>query len=165
MIIELLNWIGLDPATCLYWIFGISITLFVLDIFFQTELITWGALVLFSTYLTLLVEHYTDMSTLWSVLLFCAILGIFIYIYCTVWRKFVKALLEKTLMRNAAKEQTERASGQTGIFRKISGSYFVELEGELWQASCDSEPLSAFSDQDEVSIIKCDEGAILFKRK
>ncbi len=165
MIIELLNWIVLTPATCLYWIFIISLTLFILDIFTQTEIITWCAMTLFSIYLTLLMEYYTDISTLWSVLIFCVIWGLFAYLYCTVWRYFVKALIEKTLMRNAAKEQTERVDGQVGTFRNINDTYFVEWEDELWAASCPSEPITNFTDRQEVTIIKCDEGQIIFKRK
>lgn len=165
MIIELLNWLGLDPATCLFWIFVITLTLFVLDIFAQTGIISWLSMIIFSFYITLLVEHYTDISWAWSVLIYGIVLGIFVFLYTTLWRKFVKNLLEKTLLRHAAKEQTERASGQIGTFRRIGKEEFVELEGELWPAKCEGEDSNNFSDQDNVEIIKCEEGSIFFQRK
>lgn len=163
---ELFNLLNIDVLTFLHWMLAISITLFIIDIFLQTELISWGALLVFAIYFTALLESKLDLPIQWLCLVFIIFLSLAFVFYYTVWCKLVRPVINKSLLRQATVEYSERASGQKGTFRIIDGKNFVEWDGVLWQASDLSAdvPLHQLCDQEEVTIVKSELGKLTIKK-
>ncbi len=163
---ELFNFLNIDVLTFLHWMLAISITLFIIDIFLQTELISWGALLVFALYFTALIESKLDLPIQWLCLVFILFLSLAFVFYYTVWCKLVRPVINKSLLRKATTEYPDRAAGQKGSFRIIDGKNFVEWDGELWQAvaSEDKQKLSQFHDREEVTIVKSELGKLTIKK-
>ncbi len=153
--------------TFLHWMLAVSITLFILDIFIQTEFISWGSLLIFALYFTMLLEANFDIPTQWLLLIFIIFLAIAFVFYYAVWCKLVKPSINKSLLRKATIEYADRASGETGVFRIIDGKFFIEWDGILWQASnVDTDvPLNNYADQEEVTIVKSELGKLYINKK
>lgn len=164
MINELFQLLNIDVLTFLHWMFAISITLFILDMFIQTEFVSWLALLLFSIYFTLLLEANFDLPTQWLLLVFILFLSLAFVFYYAIWSKLVSPIIKKSLLRKATVEYADRAAGQIGIFRRIDDNSFVEWDGQLWQASS-SQHLSQFQDREEVLIGKSELGKLTINKK
>ncbi|MFI3290553.1 MAG: hypothetical protein R3Y46_01590 [Opitutales bacterium] len=164
MIQELFNLIGISPFTVLHWIFAISLTLFILDIFFQTEVISWGALFFITVYFTSLTSSMLDIPMQWDILIFIIYLALAFTFYYTIWYSIVGSAAKKTLLRKATPEQHERVVNESGVFRIIEGQYFVEWNGELWNASS-KEDIKNFTDKELVKIEKSEAGCLFIVKK
>lgn len=164
MTIELFDFIGLDALTFLHWMFAISISLFILDFFINTEIITWISLLLFSIYFTLLIEIKMSVPIQWSFIIFVFFLILSFVYYSFIWLKILSPAIKKSLLQNAAVEQQDRAVGDVAVFRIIDGNYFIEWDGELWGAVSNSEKLSNFDDLEKIFIEKSELGKFFINK-
>ena len=160
MIISLLNSLGLNPLLAIHWILAVSATLFVLDVFFQTEFLSWIALVCFAAYFSVLADYKFDLPVQWSALIFIIFLSLALFLHYACWRKFLSPAVLRLFMKNAAPEIDERAVGEFATFRVIGGNRFAEWNGELWGVDS-SRDLGEFSDGEKVKILKKQDGKII----
>lgn len=162
MIYILLQYFGVNSFTFMHWILAVSITLLFLDaIFSQTEILSIIAIALFVDYLMGFLGNLIPVQ--WFVVLYVLLMMLALYLYATLWRKFVLSFFKKTLLRNASDESYEVMIGQKGVFRKIEGSEFVSWNGELWQIESPSS--HAFQDGDAVFITGNKSGKLTIKKE
>lgn len=162
MMTDFFQFLNIDALTFLHWMLAVSISLFILDIFCQTEFISWVSLLTFALYFTLLIEHNMDLPVQWVFIVFFLFLTLAFVFYYAVWSKMINPAIKKSLLRKATVEYADRATGQTGTFRRIDEQCFVSWDGELWQAATDKaeEKLSQFEDREEVTITKSELGKL-----
>ena len=118
----------LDPSLSgLLWVIAIGLTVIVIDVFFETEILSVAALLGISIYLTLLF----DVALKWRVLLgFSSWLTVTALFYL-VWKRFVAPLMRKGIA-GGIDESSLSATGATGEYRLIDGKAFVYWNGDLW---------------------------------
>lgn len=112
----------------LQWAPAIAITLLVLDLFFNTELISWLALICMAAWGT----YLTGPAWEWSVLVFIIYLGVSIAFYYALWVSFVRPCVAKTLLRNAAPEDDELMVGRHGTVVGEGEAMHLRIADELW---------------------------------
>src|SRR5690554_4636258 len=96
----------------------IGILLIIIDLFFQSDLPTYIALVLFSTAFFMLVVNFNIILRLiFSVLFFLVLIVIHHY----VWKTTVLLLVDKLFAKDRYKAGIEGLVGNTGIVRIIDG--------------------------------------------
>ena len=100
---------GIDHGTFLHIMLAVAITLLVLDIFICTELLSWGALLLFAAWGTWLVGAPWQ----WSVLVFIGFLALVCVLYYTLWVQCVRRVVMDLILRRAPMESTEQVAGKT----------------------------------------------------
>lgn len=136
----------------LFWVVAICLSAIVADVFFETEILSLGALLGISVYLSLLV----DVPLQWRVLiiLFCwlVVTGLFYLI----WKRFVVPLIRRGFTRGID-ESLNTAVGSTGILRRIDGKVFVYWNGDLWPI-VETEENRTLDDRSEVLIAAVEGG-------
>jgi len=133
------------------WVLAIALTILVLDVFFETEILSVAALVGISIYFALLF----DVSMKWKILiaLFCwlAVTALFF----AVWKRAIAPLIRRCLPAGA-NESIHSALGAVGEYRHIAGKNFVEWNGDLWPVDLDptggSDDPPSFADHQKVTI-------------
>lgn len=110
MLTELLN-----SGTFLHWMLAVGLTLLVLDIFINTELLAWVALVIFAAWGTWLL----GLPIQWSVLAFIVFFALAVAIYYTLWVQVVRRAVQGLWLRKAPAETVDTFAGKTG--RVIGG--------------------------------------------
>ncbi|MGN0836191.1 MAG: NfeD family protein [Akkermansia sp.] len=99
-----------DTGSFLHWMLAIGITLLLLDVFFNTELLSWLALVIFAAWGTWL----AGLPLQWSVLVFCGFLALAVGLYFTMWNQLVRPFVMRVLLRSSPRESIEALSGRQG---------------------------------------------------
>lgn len=142
----------LDPSLQGFlWVLAIALTVIVLDVFFETEILSIAALIGISIYFALLF----DVSVKWQVLIalvcWLAVTGLFY----AVWKRLIAPLIRRCLP-SGADEAIHSAVGAVGEFRLIGGKTFVQWNGDLWPVDLDPESAGAetfpFTDHEKVTI-------------
>ncbi|MBR5894044.1 MAG: hypothetical protein IKZ13_00700 [Akkermansia sp.] len=123
----LADFLWISDGVFLHWLLAIALTALVLDVFFQTEVVSWGALVAFAIWATC----KCDLPTQWSVLLFIVFLGIAIALYCAVWKQLLSRFTNKVLMKNAPKEVLDGYVGGKGEICGEGSNMCVKYNTEL----------------------------------
>lgn len=123
----LADFLWMSDGTFLHWLLAIAITALVLDIFFQTEVISWGSLVLFAVWAT----TKCDLPIQWSILVFILFLGISITLYYTLWKQLLDRFIFKQLLKNAPKEALDSIVGGKGEIRGEGSNMCVLYNSEL----------------------------------
>lgn len=167
MMTDLFQLLDIDVLTFLHWMLALSLSLFILDIFIQTEFLSWLSLILFAAYFTLLIQTHWLLPIQWSFIIFFLFLVLAFVFYFLEWSRVIKPIIQKSLLKHATAEHDERAVGGTGIFRIIDGQYFVEWDGILWKAvkgeNCP--PLSQLCDCEKVTITKSEAGTLSIEKQ
>lgn len=100
---------GVGHGTFLHIMLAVGITLLVLDVFVNTEFLSWVALVIFAGWGTWLVGAPWQ----WSVLVFIGFLSLACVLYYVLWVQCVRRVIMGWMLRNAPRESTEQISGQS----------------------------------------------------
>ena len=124
-LIEILpNWL-LIPE----WLLALSLTLFVVDLFVPTEIISWIGLWMLSGYLTWRIGAPLP----WCIIVFIIVLVMFSLLYYYGFRVFVSMALAKYLQRNAPPERIDAINGAVGEVHFVAGKPMFRWNGdELW---------------------------------
>ncbi len=157
---DLFQFLNISPLTALHWMLAVAISLFILDIFLQSDFVSWLALILFSAYFSLYLDVSMSFPLQWLLLLFIVTLGLLFVFYYTVWAKLVSPIVKKLLLRNATAELHDRAAGQLATFRQIEGNDFVDWNGELWAANVNLSSARP-QDGDQIRIIRSESGKMI----
>ncbi len=145
----------LDPSLQgLLWVVAIGLTIIVVDVFFETEILSVGALLGISIYLSLLF----DVDVKWRVLIALLCWLVMTALFYAVWKRFVTPLIRRSFSKGMA-EAIHLAVGATGEFRLIDGKAFVYWNGDLWPVDLDEDGAETadkgddrFNDRDKVII-------------
>lgn len=103
-----MEFLGIETGTFLHIMLAVGITTLVLDIFFNTEVLSWFSLLIFAAWGTALVAAPWQ----WSVLIFIGFLAVACVIYYTIWVQGVRRLVMGLLLRRAPQESMEQVGGK-----------------------------------------------------
>lgn len=101
--------LGIEHGTFLHIMLAVALTLLVLDVFANTEFLSWVSLLLFALWGTCL----TEAAWQWSVLIFIGFFALACLFYYLLWSRCVRPLVMNLIMRNAPQESTEQAAGKS----------------------------------------------------
>lgn len=114
------------------WLLALALTLFVVDIFIPTEIMSWCGIFALSGYLTWRI----NVPILWSIIVFVLALTFFSLLYYSVFRVFARATFEKFLQRNAPPERIDAVNGAVGTVHFVGNKPMFRWNGdELWPIS------------------------------
>lgn len=158
----------LDPSIPgLMWVLAICLTIIIADVFFETEILSVGALIGVSIYVSLLFDVNLKWRILVGFICWLAMTGLF-YV---VWKRFVTPLIRRAFTKGM-NESILSAVGATAEFRLIDGKPFVYWNGDLWPAEQDkgsekgasSGPSDCqFQDHEKVVITHAENGTFRFR--
>ncbi len=135
------------------WLLALALTLFIVDIFVATEVLTWTAFAAIATYVT----WRLDPSPLWAILTFITVFsGTVFAFYRLGGRAFIGKLLDCTVLRNASKTTLENVVGQTGIVCWRNNQAFLKWNGELWPI--DTSSAVSLPEGESVQVVKFHDG-------
>lgn len=142
----------LDPSLQGFlWVLAIALTVIVLDVFFETEILSIAALIGISIYFSLLFDVSIKWQVLIALLCWLAVTGLFY----AVWKRMIAPLIRRCLP-SGADEAILSAVGAVGEFRLIGGKTFVRWNGDLWPVDLApdfaSEETIPFADHEKVTI-------------
>ena len=135
----------LDPSfEGFMWVIAIALTVIVLDVFFETEILSVAALLGISVYFSLLF----DISVKWKLLiaLLCWI-GVTALFY-RFWKRAIAPLI-RNLINTGENEAIHSAVGASAEFRLIEGQPFAYWNGDLWPLELKEEQ---FEDRQKVIV-------------
>ncbi len=156
MVYILLQYLGVGSFAFMHWLLAIAITLLLLDVFVQTDVLSIISVFIFAEYAAGFLCNIIPIQ--WYIAIYILILMAAFYLYAIIWRKIVYNLLKKTLLRNAAAESYDNMAGEEGVFRKIENREFVFWNGELWQVEYSS--TCNFRDGEKIHITKNHNGKL-----
>lgn len=110
MSILLADFFGISNATFLHWMLAISLTLLVLDVFCNTEVLSWVSMLVFALWATM----QFDLPVQWMVLVYVLVLIVCAVFYYTLWTHCVRRLVMDGVMRNAPREAQDNLAGTPG---------------------------------------------------
>jgi hypothetical protein len=153
----------LDPSLQgLLWVLAIGLTIIVIDVFFETEILSVGALLGISIYVSLLVDVDVKWRVLIALLCWLAMTALFYLVTPLIQRGFSKGMAESI----------HSAVGATGEFRLIEGKAFVYWNGDLWPVDLDEDGGDGadaddgrFSDRDKVTIKTVTNGVFTIEKR
>ena len=108
--ILLADFFGISNGTFLHWMLAISLTLLVLDIFCNTELISWLSMLTFALWSTM----QFNLAVQWMVLVYILVLIASAVFYYTIWTHCVRRLIMEGLLKNAPREAQDNLVGTPG---------------------------------------------------
>ncbi|MCH2204337.1 MAG: hypothetical protein MK132_00480 [Lentisphaerales bacterium] len=139
------------------WIFAISFTVILLDIFFNTEVLSALALLTVSVYLAAL----CDVSLKWQVLIVLISWLISSLLFFGIVRKLMIPLIQKLIPRGRD-ETIHEAVDAMAEFRLIDDKPFVSWNGDLWPLKNDD--TTEFNDHEKVRIEAVENGIFTIEK-
>lgn len=119
---------GIEPGVFLHWMLAICQTLLVLDIFCNTEVLSWAALMVLAAWGTLQFE----LPVQWMVLVFILLLLVAAGIYYTLWNHCVSRFFMGLLTRSAPLDGQDSLIGKTGRIVTHGEDMCVKIGDQLF---------------------------------
>ena len=110
MALFLADFFGISNGTFLHWMLAISLTLLVLDVFCNTEVLSWISMLVFSLWATMQFE----LPVQWLVLVYVLVLIVCAVFYYSLWTHCVRRLVMDGIMRHAPREAQDNLAGTAG---------------------------------------------------
>ena len=129
----LADFFSLSNGEFLHWMLAVALTLLVLDVFINTELMSWAALVIFAAWGT----WEIGLPLQWSVLVFLGFLTLGFALYFTLWNRCVRPLFMHTLNRRAPKESVTADVGVRGTIVGEGEQLCVRCQDRLYPLTPD----------------------------
>lgn len=138
-----------DPSLAgLLWVLAIGLTVLVLDVFFETEILSIAALLGISVYVSL----WFDLDVKWRVLAAILCFFVVVAIFYTFWKRLAAPMI-RGILPSGHDESIRSAPGDTAEFRLIDGHAFVSWNGDLWPVEVAGDgDVGAFEDHEKVLI-------------
>ena len=108
------------------WLVALAMTLFVVDIFVSTEVLSWCGVLSLAVWLTWRI--HADLK--WAVLLFIGSFVLFAFVYYLGVRATIGRLVRSWMQRGAPKELSDRLIGAVGTVHYVAGRPFFKWNGE-----------------------------------
>lgn len=124
----LADFFSLSNGEFLHWMLAVALTLLVLDVFVNTELLSWTSLVIFAAWGT----WEIGLPLQWSLLVFLGFLTLGFALYFTLWNRGVRPLFMVWLNRNAPKESVSADIGARGIIVGEGEQLCVRCQDRLY---------------------------------
>ena len=139
------------------WLLAFSITVFVIDIFFQTEMLYWLGVLATAVYATLRI----DVPFKWSVAVFFATLLAVGFLYNLFLRVVIGSQVRRVLQRGAPDEAIASICGAEAKIHIVEGRPMLRWNGdELWPIK--NPPANPVEGQ-SVKVIRLDGGLALIE--
>jgi len=142
------------------WVVAIGLTIVIIDVFFETEILSVSALLGISIYFSLVFDVDMKWRVLIAILCWLAVTALFY----AVFKRFVSPLIRRGFTRGM-NEAIHSAVGSVGEFRLIDGKAFVYWNGDLWPVDLDGDGANSadsddgrYKDRDKVTIQTADKG-------
>ena len=142
----LADFFGVSNGVFLHWMLAISLTLLVLDVFCNTEVLSWISLLVFALWGTM----QFDLPVQWMVLVFILILILCAVLYYTIWTHGVRRLVMDVIMRKAPKEAQESLAGTRGRILGEDDSLCIKFGDQILPVSAGSRDGLAAGDEVEI---------------
>lgn len=141
------------------WLVALATTLFLVDMFLSTEVLSWGGVLSLAGWLTWRI--HADWK--WSVLLFMGSFVIFSFVYYFGIRATVGRFVRSWMLRGASKEVSERMAGAVGSIHQVEGrSYFKWNGDELFPIS-HRNGSRCFKEGEIVEVERVENGMVILK--
>ena len=154
----LADFFGVSNGTFLHWMLAISLTLLVLDVFCNTEFLSWISMLVFSLWATMQFE----LPVQWMVLVYILILILCAVFYYTLWTHCVRRLVMDCIMRRAPKEAQESLAGTPGKIVGEDDNLSIKYGDQYLPVA--SELRHAYTAGDSVVITEVKDGFAYVKR-
>lgn len=128
MVPLLADFFSLSNGEFLHWMLAVALTLLVLDVFANTELLSWTSLVIFAAWGT----WEIGLPLQWSVLVFLGFLTLGFALYFTLWNRCVRPLFMHALNRRAPKESVSADIGAHGTIVGEGEQLCVRCQDRLY---------------------------------
>ena len=142
------------------WVIATGLTVVIIDVFFETEILSVIALLGISVYFSLLIDVEVKWRVLIAILCWFAVTALFY----AVFKRFISPLIRRGFTKGMH-ELIHSAVGAVGEFRLIDGKAFVYWNGDLWAVDLDGDGAGSadtddgrFQDHDKVIIQTADKG-------
>jgi len=142
------------------WVIAIGLTIVIIDVFFETEILSVVALLGISIYFSLLFDVDVKWRVLIAILCWLAVTALFY----AVFKRFVSPLIRRGFT-SGMDESIHSAVGSVGEFRLIDGKALVYWNGDLWPVDLDGDGTGStdteegrYQDHDKVTIQTADKG-------
>lgn len=112
----------------LHWMLAVALTLLVLDVFVNTEMLSWASLVIFAAWGT----WELGLPLQWSLLVFLGFLLLGFALYLTLWNRCVRPLFMAWLTRHAPREAYAQEVGGVGTVVGQGEQLCVRREDRLF---------------------------------
>lgn len=113
--VYLADFFGLSNGAFLHGMAAVALTLLVLDVLVNTEILSWAALLVFAAWGTCV----CDLPLQWSVLVFLAFLALGCAVYYTLWNYLVRRGIVRLLTRFSPPDGIQ--SAETGHIGTVVG--------------------------------------------
>ena len=128
------------------WLLALTLTLFVLDIFLATEVLSWGGILSLAIYFTWRIEP----SWKWSVLVFFLSFISSIVLYYTVLYGLIFKPIRSILQHGAPDELHKRICNAEGTIHYVGDKAMFKWNGdELWSINTER----SFNEGDRVKVV------------
>lgn len=154
----LADFFGISNGVFLHWMLAISLTLLVLDVFCNTEVLSWISMLVFALWGTM----QFNLPVQWLVLVFIVILILCAVLYYTLWTHCVRRLVMDVIMRRAPKEAQEDLAGTCGHIVGEGASMSVRFGDQILPVSARSR--AGLTAGDEVEIVSFTNGFVEVRR-
>lgn len=154
----------LDNGTFLHWLAAVGITLLVLDVFFNTEFLSWISIAIFASWGTWLIGAPVQ----WSVLVFIILTAIGFGIYYALWVRFVRPFIYWLIRiisgsNEPPPDDNLAYAGRNGTVVGEGESLSVKVQDELFPIA--EECREGFSAGDKVVITEFKGGVATVERR
>lgn len=127
----LADFFSLSNGEFLHWMLAVALTLLVLDVFVNTELLSWVSLVIFAAWGT----WEIGLPLQWSLLVFLGFLTLGFALYFSLWNRCVRPLFMHALNRRAPKESVMADIGVRGTIVGEGEQLCVRCQDRLYPIS------------------------------
>lgn len=117
-----------EHSVFLHWALAIGVTLLVLDLFCNTEVLAWISLFLLAAWGTLI----TDVPPQWSLLVFLLFLAAAAAFYYAIWSAFVRPFVVGLMLRKSPAEDDELLIGGHGTVIGEGEDMHLRIADTLW---------------------------------
>lgn len=135
------------------WLLALTLTLFVLDIFLATEVISWGGVLTLAAYITYRIGPTWE----WGILVFILAFALSTIVYYGLFRILIGKTFRALLQRGAPDEVIERLKGARGVVHYVEERPMLRWNGdELWPIATDV----SLQEGDRVVVVAVQDGIL-----
>lgn len=142
------------------WLVAFALTLFVIDIFVATEILSWCGVLSLSAWLTWRIHA----NWKWTILLFIGSFVFFAFVYYWGIRVTIGRIVRSWMQKGAPKEITDRIIGAVGTIHQVEGRSFFKWNGEELLPVMD-DGRTSFREGEVVVVDRLVDGAVVLQRQ
>lgn len=128
------------------WLLALGLTLFLIDLFFATDFISWIGVIALAGYTTWRIHP----NGYWALAVFLLSGAVWLVVYYAFFREIVAKIVRKTLTKGSPDDSVDRIVGAEGRIRIVEGKAFFLYNGEELLPIADS--ISSWQDNDRVRV-------------